>query len=300
MRTLSKLLDLPLNQLRKSKKSRTQYSVGPSLFWYAFFFVIPTGYMFIISFWRQSGIRLIPDLTLGNYFEFFVNPVYYGVFLKSLLIAVSVTLLSVGFGYAVAYYMATRIKKYKIPTLLLLLGPFWANYLLIIFAWKAILGKTGILNSFLQYLGLIEEPVGSLLYSPLAVVITLVHIWTPFLVLPMFTSLEKIDQTLLEAAEDLGANKRQAFARVTLPLSMPGIMVAVLFVFIPTVGEFITPLLVGGPAGQMYGNLIQVLFHRGFDWPLGSALTFIMFMVTVAAASILILKIGLQKVIESL
>ena len=117
MRTLSKLLDLPLNQLRKSKKSRTQYSVGPSLFWYAFFFVIPTGYMFIISFWRQSGIRLIPDLTLGNYLEFFVNPVYYGVFLKSLLIAVSVTLLSVGFGYAVAYYMATRIKKYKIPTL---------------------------------------------------------------------------------------------------------------------------------------------------------------------------------------
>ena len=153
--------------------------------------------------------------------------------------------------------------------------PFWTSYLLRVFAWKVILGYNGVINSGLKSLGLIAEPLEFLLYNPTAVVITLAHAWAAFAILPIYVSLEKIDRSLIEAATDLGDGPVMRFLRVTLPLSMPGVIAAGLLVFIPTVGDYVTPRLVGGTTGIMIGNIIQSMFGRGNNWPMGAALSVI-------------------------
>ena len=151
--------------------------------------------------------------------------------------------------------------------------PFWTSYLLRVFSWKIILGYNGVINSSLKSIGLIDQPLEFLLYNPTAVVITLAHAWAAFAILPIYVSLEKIDRSLLEAAADLGDGPLMRFLRVTLPLSLPGVIAASLLVFIPTVGDYVTPSLVGGPSGLMIGNIIQQQFGRTNNWPLGSALS---------------------------
>jgi spermidine/putrescine transport system permease protein len=150
--------------------------------------------------------------------------------------------------------------------------PFWTSYLLRVFLWKVILGYNGVLNSTLLMIGIIDEPLTSILYSANAVVITLAHAWAPFAILPIFVALEKIDRSYLEAAEDLGDSAFRRFRRITLPLAMPGIVAATLIVLIPTVGDFITPKLVGGTDGLMIANMIQIQFGKANNAPLGAAL----------------------------
>jgi spermidine/putrescine transport system permease protein len=180
-----------------------------------------------------------------------------------------------------AYFIAFRVTKHKLLWLILITVPFWTSYLLRVFAWKLILGYNGVINSGLEELGLISEPLVFLLYNPFAVVLTLAHAWAAFAILPIYVSLEKIDRSLLEAATDLGDTPVKRFRRVTLPLSMPGVVAASLLVFIPTVGDFVTPNLVGGTSGTMIGNVIQSLFGRGNNWPFGASLSIItMFTIT--------------------
>jgi spermidine/putrescine transport system permease protein len=162
--------------------------------------------------------------------------------------------------------------------IILLTIPFWTSYLLRIFAWKIILGFNGVINSALKFLGIIEQPLEVLLYNPAAVTITLTHAWAAYAVLPIYVSLDKIDRSLLEAASDLGDSKLKRFLRVTLPLSAPGVIAASLLVFIPTVGDYVTPTLVGGSSGIMMGNLIQSMFGKGNNAPLGAALAVVMMM----------------------
>lgn len=291
---------IPLGLIRKRKGLPVLVNLTPSLVWYVLFFGIPVGLMFVYSFWKQVYVRIIPMFTLENYVAFFTIPMYPLLLVKSLMMAVGVTLASIALAYPAAYYLALRIKKHKYMLMLILWGPFWTSYLLIVLAWKLILGYNGALNSLLIYLGLIKEPLTALVYSPFATILALVHIWAPWLAFPIFVSLEKMDKSLLEAAADLGATPRQAFLRVTLPLSMPGVLVAVLFVFIPVVGEFVTPSLIGGPGGIMFGNVIENLFHRGTNWPMGSAFSFVMLVVVMVTAILLIRRIGLQALMESL
>jgi len=232
-------------------------------------------------------------------------PLYLGVLIKSIFVSVAVTLGSVGVGYPIAYYLSMKVEKYKYTLLFLLMGPYLASYILLVFAWKVILDfgtaeGGGLINVVLLNLGLIKEPITWFMYNMGTVVFILIFSWGPWLVFPMFANLEKMDKTLLEAAADLGANSRQAFLKVTLPLSKPGILVAILFVFIPTIGEFITPSLVGGTDGMMYANIIEGRFKRGYNWPLGSALSFILLITTLIMASILIRKVSLEQVMESL
>jgi spermidine/putrescine transport system permease protein len=163
--------------------------------------------------------------------------------------------------------------------------PFWTSYLLRVFAWKIILGFNGVINSGLKAVGLIDAPLEFLLYSPTAVIITLAHAWAAFAILPIYVSLEKIDRSLLEAATDLGDGPVVRFLRVTLPLSLPGIIAATLMMFIPTVGDYVTPALLGGPDGLMLANIIQVQFGKANNWPLGSALSVSM-MIVVATVSL--------------
>ena len=205
--------------------------------------------------------------------------------IRSVVISVIVTIVTVLLAYPIAYYIAFFGGKRKAMWLLLITIPFWTSYLIRVFLWKVILGYNGVVNGSLLGMGFIEEPLTFILYNANAVVITLAHAWAPFAILPIFVSISRIDTSLLEAARDLGDGPLRRFLRVTLPLSMPGVVAASLIVFIPTVGDYVTPRLLGGTDGLMIANMIQIQFGKANNAPLGSALA-VSAMVIVASISI--------------
>ena len=227
--------------------------------------------------------------TLANYAEALGNPLYRRLILRSLAIAGLVALLSVLLAYPVACYVAFTPRARRLFWIIAITVPFWTSYLLRVFAWKVILGDSGVINTALISLGLIGHPLDALLYSPLSVVITLTHAWLPFAFLPIYASLSAIDPSLLEAASDLGDRPFDRFRRIILPLSLPGTMAAAGTIFIPTFGDYVTPSLVGGPDGLMVANTISTLFGRADDWPLGSALSLVAIAAVSAVSLILIL-----------
>lgn len=249
--------------------------LGLPLAWLAVFFVVPIA---IVAAYSFNAFSLYPGshpLTLQAWHDFLHSGVYLRLFWKSVKMSLIVSTIVVALAYPIAYYLALSGTKRKYVLLLLLIAPFLTSYLLRVLAWKVILGDNGVLNSFFFWTGLRspDHPFSQLLYSRFAVVLVLAYIWLPFVALPIFVSLESLDRRLLEAASDLGATRLQSFRRITLPLSLPGIFAAFLFVFIPTLGEFVTPSLVGGASGYMYGNQIVDLFQTGFpDWETGSVL----------------------------
>ena len=262
---------------RRRRLDRTTPSLlGLPLAWLAVFFVVPIG---IVAAYSLDALSLDPGehpITLRAWDDFLHSSIYLGLFWKSVKMSLLVSAVVVGFAYPLAYYLALSGTKRKYVLLLLLIAPFLTSYLLRVLAWKVILGNQGVLNTFLFWTGVRDpdDPISQLLYSRFAVILVLAYIWVPFVALPIFVSLESLDRRLLEAASDLGASRWQAFRRVTLPLSLPGVVAAFLFVFIPTLGEFVTPSLVGGASGYMYGNQIVDKFLTGFpDWETGSVLS---------------------------
>ena len=234
---------------------------------------IPILTMFTLSFWTQDYLVLRKEFTLDNYKEAWFEPVYQKLFNRSLIISMTVTLLTISFAFPVAYFISFYGGRRKALWLFFITIPFWTSYLLRMFLWKVILGYNGVLNSFFKWLGVITEPLTFLLYNSNAVIIALTHGWAPFAILPIFVSLEKIDRTLLEASKDLGDSSFQQFFRIILPLSIPGLIGATLIIFIPTIGDYITPKLVGGPDGLMIANMIQVQFSKANNAPLSAALS---------------------------
>ncbi|NQV44296.1 MAG: ABC transporter permease [Rhodospirillales bacterium] len=226
-----------------------------------------------LSFWKQTGMDFEPGISMDNYVLFFNKKIYPLILIRSIKISALVTLATVLLAYPAAYFIAFKVKKNKLIWLILITVPFWTSYLLRVFAWKIMLGYNGVINSGLIGMDLIDEPITFILYSEFAVILTLAHAWAAFAILPIYVSLEKIDRSLLEAAADLGEGPIMSFIRVTLPLSLPGVIAASLLVFIPTVGDYVTPKLVGGSGGIMIGNLIQNAFGRGNNWPLGAAVS---------------------------
>jgi spermidine/putrescine transport system permease protein len=239
------------------------------------FFLVPIG---IVAAYSVDIFSIYPGkhpVTLSGWHDLFHNGIYLRLFWKSVRMSLIVSAIVVVLAYPLAYYLALSGTKRKYVLLLILIAPFLTSYLLRVLAWKVILGSQGVINTLFFWTGLRspDHPVSQLLYSRFAVMLVLAYIWLPFVALPIFVSLESLDRRLLEAASDLGASRWQAFLRVTLPLSVPGVVAAFLFVFIPTVGEFVTPSLVGGTSGYMYGNQITDLFGTGFpDWRTGSVL----------------------------
>lgn len=236
---------------------------------------VPVGMLIAYSFWTQNYLEIDTTFTLANYVSVLSKKIYPIILGRSIVISLSVTVATIVMAYPIAYFIAFRVRRHKMIWLILITVPFWTSYLLRVFAWKVILGYNGVINSALIWLGVIDAPLEFLLYNPIAVVITLAHAWAPVAILPIFVSLEKIDRSLLEAATDLGDTPFERFFRVTLPLTVPGIVAAFLLVFIPTVGDYVTPQLVGGPDGMMIGNLMYTLFFRVNNWPMGSALSII-------------------------
>jgi spermidine/putrescine transport system permease protein len=245
----------------------------PPLLWVALFLLVPYALMFVHSLWSvQSGV-IVHHWNLHNYARLLRNPIYLEVLFRTMRIAAGVTLLSLLLGYPLAYYLSFHAGPRKELLYQLVIVPLWVSYLVRGYAWKTILGSDGVLNGFLQYLHITHEPVGFLLYSPFAVVLMLTHIYTPFVFLPIYASLEHIPRPLVEASHDLGASPRATFFRVILPLSMPGLLAGATFAFVLSLGDFLAPLLVGGPSGTMIANIVQSLFGAAYDWPLGAAIS---------------------------
>jgi len=269
---------------RKRLDLATPGLLGLPLAWLIVFFIVPIG---IVGAYSLDVFSIYPGkhpVTWSGWDDFFHSAIYLKLFWKSVRLSLLVSVIVVVLAYPVAYFLALSGTKRKYVLLLILIAPFLTSYLLRVLAWKVILGSNGVLNSFLFWTGIRspDHPISQLLYSKFAVVLVLIYVWLPFVALPIFVSLESLDRRLLEAATDLGATRWQAFLRVTLPLSTPGVIAAFLFVFIPTVGEFVTPSLVGGTSGYMYGNQISDLFSTGFpDWRTGSVLA--LFLLAVVA-----------------
>jgi spermidine/putrescine transport system permease protein len=241
-------------------------------------FLLPLGIMALFSFRLGTFGPEREIFTLEHYQNFFANAGFLRLLVRSVVLSVWVSILSVVLAYPIAYYLVFQAGPSRLTLLTIIIIPAWVSYLLRVLSWKVILGSGGVLTSFFELIGL-EGIERILLYSPSAVVVTLVYVWIPFIALPIFAALERIDRSLLEAAADLGCSRLGAFLRVTLPLSLPGVVAGFLFVFIPTVGEYVTPALVGGPEGIMFGNLILDQFLRALNWPLGSLMSLAMLVI---------------------
>jgi spermidine/putrescine transport system permease protein len=254
----------------------------PPILWVALFLLFPYALMFAHSFWSVRDGVILHSWNLGNYSTLFRNPLYLRVLFRTARISASVTILSVLLGYPLAYYLSFHAGPRKQLLYQLVIVPLWVSYLVRGYAWKTFLGSDGVLNGFLQYLHFTHEPVSAFLYSPFAVVLMLTHIYTPFVFLPIYASLEHIPRPLIEASQDLGASPRKTFFRVILPLSLPGLLAGATFAFVLSLGDFLAPLLVGGPSGTMIANLVQSLFGAAYDWPLGAAISVFILIFTLA------------------
>ncbi len=247
----------------------------PGTAWLLLFFLAPLGIVLLYSFLERGtygGVQW--QWTLENYQRLF-DPIYGVVFWRSLQLALFTTLACLLVGYPLALFTATRSPRWRNTLLLLIIIPFWTNFLVRIYAWVVLLRSEGVINVLLQSLHLIDEPL-NLLFNSFAVGVGLVYGYLPFMVLPLYASIERLDFSLLEAAQDLGANDLRTFWRIVLPLTRRGIVAGCLLVFIPAVGEFVTPDILGGARAIMMGNLVQNQFLAARDWPFGSVLSMAM------------------------
>ncbi len=250
------------------------------------------------SFLTDGYLEIIRDFTWDNYVQVMTDPIVRVVMTRSLIVAMVVTAVTVVLAFPVAYYVSFVVRpERKSLWLFLITIPFWTSYLIRVFLWKVILGYNGVVNSSLTGLGIIDEPLTFILYNVNSIVITLAHAYAPFAILPIFVTLEKIDRSLLEAGRDLGESRAMTFWRVTLPLAMPGVLAAVLIVFIPTIGDYVTPEVIGGGKIPMIANMIQVQMLALDNRPLGSALAVTaMLIVAVISVTFLFLNRRFLKV----
>jgi len=247
---------------------------APPLLWVTAFLLIPYALMFCYSFWSVSATQtIVHTWNFSNYEELAQKPVYWETLLRSMWIAARVMIFSLLLGYPLAYFLSFYAGRRKDLLYQLVIIPLWVSYLVRAYAWKTILGSDGVLNTLLQYVHLTKYPLEFLLYSPFAVVLTLTHIYTPFTILPIYAALEHIPRNLVEASHDLGATPLQTFWRAIFPLSIPGVVAGATFAFVLSLGDFLAPLLLGGPSGIMISNIVVSLFGAAYNWPLGAAIS---------------------------
>jgi spermidine/putrescine transport system permease protein len=255
----------------------------PPLLWVIVFLLIPYLLMFCYSFWSVSPSQaIVHSWTFANYRQLCSVDVYWQTLLRSMWIAARVMLFSLLLGYPLAYFLSFYAGARKDLFYQLVIIPLWVSYLVRAYAWMTILGSHGVLNTLLQYVHLTRHPLEFLLYSPFAVVLTLTHIYTPFTFLPIYASLEQIPRNLVEASNDLGASPAQTFWRVIFPLSIPGVLAGATFAFVLSLGDFLAPLLLGGPSGIMISNIVVSLFGAAYNWPLGAAISLCMLVLVVS------------------
>ena len=246
--------------------------LAPAAVWYTAFFVAPLGFILVFSFLTSADYGGIEyRFNLGNYPQLLSNPIYLRIFLNTMGMAFTGTALCLVVGFPLAYFLATRARRWKNDLLVMLIVPFWTSFLTRTYAWLILLSDNGPVAHVLRATGLLQGDLG-FLYTYKAVLMGIVYNYLPLMVFPLYVSLERLDKRLLEAAKDLGAGRLRAFRRITLPLTLPGILTGCLLVFIPLTGEYVIPAILGGAKSYMIGNLIGDEFVSAHDWAFGSAL----------------------------
>ena len=272
-----------MNALKNNSSKVDSFIKGiPILIWLFGLVIIPLTFTFIMSFYSSDGSIISKSLSLTNYKTFFTDALYFKILFKTIRLALLISILSILAAYPVAYLVSFKIKRGRNALFMLSIIPLWVSYLVRIIAWRSILGNKGLINNFLLSIGLIDSPLSFLLYNQFAIAITLTYICIPFVFIPVYTALEKIPRNILEASNDLGAGEIKSFFNIVLPLSIPGLITGFIFSFIISLGDYIIPSQLGGIKGMMFGNLIWSQFGFAYNWPMGAALGFVLFAISVA------------------
>lgn len=268
-----------------AEKRRRRFAaagIAPLMLWQFVFFVVPVILLLVISFWRTRSYRMVPDFTFANYMAVFTNGAMWRALLLSVQTAAFVTIACAVLAYPIAYFIAKKAGRLKGLLLIAVIAPFWISIVMRVAAWRLLLGENGVINQSLLSVGLIDQPLGFLLYSPVATSIGLVYAYLPLYVLPLYASIDAIEDNWIAAAKDLNAGPMRAFWEVTFPLSLPGLIVGAVFCFIFGLGEFVTPALLGGGKQLMMSQVIQDQFQRRLDWPAGAAISIVMLVIVFA------------------
>jgi spermidine/putrescine transport system permease protein len=280
-----------------SRGSLGRFLVAPAMLWLAVFAIGPLLLLVIVSFWTASVFGLSTELSTKSYESLIAEPVYGRVLLQTLRIAVVTTLLALLVSYPLAMFLARLRGRRKTLAVVLLFLPFWTSYVVRTFVWLPMLGRSGLVNQVLIGLGVVDKPLDGLLYNEAAVYVGLVYVYTLYMTLPIYVSLDKLDPALVEASHDLGASPLQTFRRVIFPLTLPGVWSGCTMVFLLACGAYVTPQLLGGPSGQMFGNIIASQFLNANNWPLGAALSVVMMTVVLACLYLASRRFGLQRLL---
>ena len=261
--------------------------LSPPLIWTVVFMFVPYTILLVYSFWEAQYPTFVPAFQFGNYLQLVQDPQYLSVLLRTLKIAGLVSLCALLLAFPYAYFLVFKVRRpgVRLALYMAVVAPLWVSYLLRAYTWKTILGTEGVLNSFLIYTGILAEPSPIFLYNQAAMVLTLTYVFIPFMVMPIYAALEKIPVSLIEASGDLGEGRLATFAKVTLPLSMTGVVAGFTMTFCLAFGDFIAPFLVGGPDGLMIANVIASQFGASLNWPLGSALALVMLVIVLGIIS---------------
>lgn len=259
--------------------SRIALFLGPAALYALLFLVLPYSNLLAYSFWRVENYVVTRDFNFGNFARVFEGQLYLPVIGNSLLVAAIVTACASVLGYALAFYVAFFTSKRRQILFFLMIVPLWTSFLLRAFIWRIILGREGIINSGLAWLGLTDEPIEMLLFNRFSVCIALTYVFVPFVAIPVYAALEKIPRETIEASMDLGGSPAATLWRVILPLSLPGVVAGGILTFCLSFGDFVAPALLGGPSGLMISSVIINQFGAAFDWPFGSALAVIVIVI---------------------
>ncbi len=279
-------------------RSKNTNLIYPGLLWFFIFFLLPLSVIFIYAVTaRTPGSGEPVKITFENFLVIFQKKHYLIILLRSLKISLLTTVFSIIFSYPVAFFLAKRTRFDKVLIVVLMI-PFWINYLIRTFAWKLILSENGVLNQLLLWLKFIDEPL-RILYSQTSVLLGLIYTYTPMMVLPLYASLLRIDDSLMEASMDLGASRARAFFDVTFKLSLTGIFAGTLLVFIPSLGSFAIPAILGGTDSVMIGNIIENQFGKVGDWNLGSAFTIALALLSIALVLFYSRLFGLESIYKN-
>lgn len=271
---------------------RTRSQVGlyasllPPLVWTSLLYFVPLAILISYSVWRLESFDIIKQFSLVNFQTILTNPSYRSVILRTVATALSVTLIDIMIALPLGYFIARFGGRYRGLLTMLVILPLWSSYLVRVFSWKIILGYNGVLNTALLSLGILKQPSQMFLYSQFSTLLTFVHVWLPFMILPIITAFERLPQDFLEASADLNAPPWTTFRRVALPLVTPGILAGSINVFSLTMGDFITPSLVGSPQGIMLGNVISSQFGVSYNWPLGAAFSLVVMLIVFSGLAI--------------
>lgn len=254
----------------------------------ALLYFVPIALLMSYSVWRLESFDIVKEFSLTNFQMIASNTAYRTIILRTVITALGVTAIDAVIALPLGYFIGRHGGRYRTLLTLLIILPLWSSYLIRVFAWKIILGYNGMLNTALMALGIFREPSQLFLYNQFSTTLTFVHVWLPFMILPVITAFERLPKTLIEASADLNAHPLTTFRRIILPLVMPGVLAGAINVFSLTMGDFITPNLVGGPSGIMLGNVISSQFGVAYNWPLGAAFALVVMIIVFSGLAIVL------------